>query len=231
MARQPLVHIVGIDCATREASTGVCLATWDGRHLTIAEACTCRPDRTAEDAARGWLADAPSGIVALDAPLGWPDPLTCALADHQAGGRLPFVADDLFARETDRAITRRHGRTPPHIDGNQVARTSLAALHLLSRLREDLGRPIPLAWASGAPDGLVAIEVFPAATARAHGQDGTLPSWVTPNPHPAMTRTMHARDAILSAVAAVDMLEGRAVPPRGAEQERLSRREGWIWAR
>ena len=44
-----------------------------------------------------------------------------------------------------------------------------AALNGLARIRTGRSLPIPLAWTSGPTSGVFAIEVYPAATLKAHG--------------------------------------------------------------
>jgi predicted nuclease with RNAse H fold len=239
MVNNPVGHsdtclIVGIDCATDPRKTGVARAEFAHGRVRILDAFTCSRKRLAVDVAAEWLIDRHSAIVALDAPLGWPTALGASLTQHVAGAPIIASADALFSRDTDRDIHRRLGKRPLEVGANLIARTAVAALGMLATLRERLGVDIPLGWTHGAPTGIVAIEVYPAATSRSHGIscDGSrlvgLPAWVTiPSEFAATFSSDHARDAVLCAIAGADFCAGRAKGPGDLD---CAQREGWIWA-
>jgi hypothetical protein len=192
-----------------------------------------------------WLGSAPDALLAIDAPLGWPAALGVNLAHHEAGVALSTRADLLFHRETDTEIERRLGKRPLEVGANLIARTAHAALAFLDELRRLTGMPIPLAWDQANEAGARTIEVYPAATLRAHGIptgeykgaseiDGrkgllarlgarvSLPSDVQ-----VLERSADALDAVVCLIAGADFLNGRAVPPNDLQS---AKKEGWIWA-
>ena len=89
------------------------------------------------------------------------------LQRHWAGTALGVDSNALFRRETDRFIRDKLGKQSFDVGADRIAWTAHSALTLLSALRERLHAPIPLAW-SPRICGLCAIEVYPAATLKAH---------------------------------------------------------------
>lgn len=151
----------------------------------------------------------------------------------------------LFRRETDRDVKRRLGKQSLDVGADRIARTAVSALRLLSRVRERLGAPIPLAW-SPQFAGLAAIEVYPAATLRAHGlsdraykaapETGAREKLIVELStratieagHKAMISNADALDAAICVLAGADFLRGLAQPPTDLK---LAQREGWIWVK
>ena len=239
------VTIVGIDCATTDAKVGVARGRWSGGKVEVREVALCGPDRPAASFVTGWLRDSDiPGLVAIDAPLGWPEPLARALSEHRAGDWIRTSPNEMFRRETDRFIQRTLGKTPLDVGADRIARTAHAALRLLGDIRTELGIAIPLAW-SRPPVGVAAIEVYPAATLLAHGFKASgykRPSQVAERREiiTALAGTLSmktevslletsadALDAVVCLLAAKDFLEGRAVGPT---DQPLAELEGWIWA-
>jgi Protein of unknown function (DUF429) len=202
---------------------------------------TALPSKVVAD----WLASATNSLLAIDAPLGWPVDLATSLLHHEAGGDLPTAADLLFHRQTDAEIERRLGKRPLEIGANLIARTAHAALSFLVEVRRLSRMPVPLAWSPSSSAGPRAIEVYPAATLRAHGIQageykrtseldgrrgllGRLGARVTlPENRQVLEDSADALDAVVCLIAGADFLEGRAVPPTDLVQ---ARKEGWIWA-
>ena len=240
----PPTTILGVDCATLAAKTGLARAVRaDGRwHLRDAQVGT----KSAPPAAvlAHWLAEDPGALLALDAPLGWPVDLGDALADHRAGDPIDALSERLFARATDHEVHARHGRMPLEVGAGWIARTARATLGLLDEVRQATGQPIPLAWSSD-PERAAAIEVYPAATLIAHGhalpgykvpgspaRAAVVRAWpgavVVPSSLDLVALNTDAFDAIVCVLAGADFLAGAA---RGPDDVALARREGWIWVR
>jgi hypothetical protein len=117
-------------------------------------------------------------------------------------------------------------------------------LQLLADLRERLGDPIPLAWSKVDLPPISAIEVYPAATLRSRGlpSEGykgkkgyeareqlleVLSHELTIDPDPSeILADDNIFDAVVCALAGIDFVMGRAVPPPDAE---IAEKEGWIW--
>jgi predicted RNase H-like nuclease len=222
--------IIGIDCATQENRVGLALASASGDNFQVDEVSDASKKNPSAATVKRWIggrgADGRQIILALDAPLGWPEPLALSLASHQAGKKLVSAPNDLFRRRTDHFIKQRTGQRPLEIGADLIARTAHAALRLLDGLRQDLGEPIPLAWERKIA-GISAIEVYPAATRRVHGVLDI--AWPPASEH--LQAKPDVRDAMICALAAHDFLTGRALRPQTGEDERLARKEGWIWVR
>lgn len=244
------LRLVGIDCATLAENTGFAVGALDrgsGRLYVTAAKCCAKGDELA-----ALIADAiGSGpaLLALDAPLGWPAPLGDTLSWHQAGAPFgsPVLPDDrMFSRATDLEVRERFGKRPLEVGADRIARTARAALRLLADVEVRRNAPVPLAWTPGTVEGVCAIEVYPAATLRAHAipSDGYRQQ---PKPRRAVLDALRTRmtlppslargpinphllDAVLCVLAAADFAAGHGRPPP-LDQTSLSRREGWIWVR
>ena len=238
--------VIGVDCATVAEKTGLALAEYEAGRLSVRDVVLGTRERPAATIISGWLQDAAEpALLALDAPLGWPEAMGRVLVGHAAGEPIEEASNEFFRRETDRHIQRTLHKTPLDVGADRIARTAHAALELLGSLRDKLALPIPLAW--GLPlVGVSAIEVYPAATLHAYGfrSSGYKRSENTAERRDLLVslaglldigadrklleRSADALDAVVCTLAAKDFLEGRAVPP---EDLALAQREGWIWVR
>jgi len=238
--------IIGVDCAVQVNRVGLALARRSTFGCRVVEAKVCRNATTPAEVIAEWIGDSARVLLALDAPLGWPAPLGDALSKHAAGVQITEPANILFRRNTDRFIARLTGKTPLDVGADRIARTAHSALFLLDDLRRRLGEPIPLAWAPPFKERVATIEVYPAATLLAYGAilrgykaDAGLAERQT------IFRMLEKRldcstlavqvcaradilDAVVCVLAAVDFLEGKAIPP---DQSQLALKEGWIWVR
>lgn len=193
------------------------------------------------------LRRAARALVAIDAPLGWPDGLRRLLDGHSAGSPPPGTMEKnhCFRRVTDVAIKDSTGKNPLEVGADRIARAAFEALRVLGELRELTGLTIPLVWS---PDfaGAGAIEVYPGATLAARD--------LSPGPyklreqsparlklagmletHDLISRLPTAAltdadvlDATLCLVAASDFLRGACPQPPTERIEQIER-EGWIW--
>ena len=240
------VRVVGIDCATDPKRVGYAFAVFSSERTVLDHVAVGSVKRSPLDAIADWMGDsADPALLALDAPLGWPVPLSEALRDHQAGLRLPGEANMLFRRYTDRVIRKRIGKQSLDVGADRIARTAHAALELLDGLRSRLRKPIPLAWC--VPTfGIHAIEVYPAATLAAHGIDARGYKATSGRKHretvlssigqriavrttiPDINRASDGLDAALCVLTAHDFLVGAAIPP---DSQAPHQTEGWIWVR
>lgn len=242
----PKINIVGIDCASDPRNVGLALGVFDGGRNAVERVVIGSAKRPPLDVVAGWVKER-SGemLVALDAPLGWPEPLARALQSHSAGESFDVEAHALFRRETDRYIRCVIGKQSLDVGADRIARTAFAALDLISRLRRRLNCHIPLAW-DPKFSGIQAIEVYPAATLIAHGIDPTgyksrngaserrrvldaIRTLVYIDTEvPRISNSSDGLDAIICVLAACDFLSGMALPP---EQDWPVEREGWVWFR
>lgn len=236
--------IIGVDCASDPKNVGIAFGTYaQGQtvveYVEMGSALSPPSNRIASR-----LVDESGPVlIALDAPLGWPEPLARELHHHMAGDPFCAGANALFRRETDRHIKKRLGKQSLDVGADRIARTAHAALALLAALRQELNVPISLAWTPSV-NGVQAIEVYPAATLLAHDirtKGYKAPSGHTQRLHildaintritvaahvPDLETRADALDAVCCLLAAHDFLSGRAVPP---EPNMPIHKEGWIW--
>lgn len=167
------------------------------------------------------------------------------LIEHMAGQRVAISKNELFRRMTDEYVRLNIGKNPLEVGADRIARAAHHALEILSRLREASGKAIPLAWSHDVT-GVVAIEVYPAATLVAHGYEfkgykasegglqvrgrlaKDLKSKVRGIRGSGAVASDHEFDACLCLLAARDFLENEADPPIDFQR---AKREGWIWVR
>lgn len=146
-------QIVGIDCAADPKDIGIAYAKMAGTRFTVERVrfgkggSQDNRSRRLRDLANDVVesvreADAPT-LLAIDAPLGWPTQMGCALATHRAGGQIEGTgrqapdAGSFFSRCTDRFVAEKTGKTPMEVGANLIARVSHTALGLLEMLRSD----------------------------------------------------------------------------------------------
>lgn len=244
------IRLIGIDCATLAQNTGFAVGSLDPvdpSRVRIHLARCCAPADVLAELAVEAIGEGPA-LLGLDAPLGWPAPMADTLSWHQAGAPFgsPVVSDDrMFSRVTDLDIRTRFKKRPLEVGADRIARTARAALRLLADIELRRNKPVPLGWKPGVPDGVQALEVYPAATlaARRVASKGyrqlpakrraVLKALAKVLVLPAgMDRVLaanpHALDAVLCVLACADYLRGEAVPP-SIEQASAAKREGWIW--
>lgn len=238
------LQIIGVDCATQDAKTGLALATFASDSLSLCDVCLCSQARPAAEVISGWIADAGAepSILALDAPLGWPVALR-SLGTHSAGAGMSHSADHMFRRTTDRSVQERFGQRPLDVGADRIARTAHAALTLLDRVRNATGRPIPLLWDFAQPFAVGAIEVYPAATLRERGirskgykkpgqlaERNEIIAALNHRMRLARISDLAAEadvlDAVICVLAAADYLKGHALGPPDLATAQI---EGWIW--
>lgn len=241
-------RIVGIDCATQDTKIGVSYGDFSDGHLAIVEAFACAKKKTAAEAISSWLRErSEPALLAIDAPLGWPQSLSRELVNHRAGEELRAEPNQMFRRATDRFIKQKTRKTPLDVGANRIARAAHAALGLLRDLRCELDDEIPLAWEWPPAPKVSVIEVYPPATLSAHG----LPSSRYKSPPYEVRRNEMVRklsdiayipfdvsrkllasgavlDAAVCLLAARDFLSGEAMPPADRAFAEI---EGWIWVR
>lgn len=243
------MNLIGWDCAVDAQKNGVAVGCIRDNRITV----DCVQARLSRPALVETLCDAVRGadrvLLAIDSPLGWPTPLGHTLARHVAGESVKEEADQLVRRETDRVIERVTGKRPLDVGADRIARTAIATLKRLTKVRERTHCALPLAWNPERVSEPCCIEVYPAATLKTRG-------WVSAgykngNPdHKArraailadlagtldfstkasetMLENADALDAVICLLAARDFLLGRVMPP---EDGKLARKEGWIWVR
>ncbi len=248
------VTLIGIDCATKPGDNGLARGHFDGQKAVIEEITRRRTQKEMEELVAGWIKDSSKPVLlALDAPLGWPQKFGRALVAHQAGQRIHKDANAIFRRVTDNCVQKNISKRPIDVGCNLIARTAVAALSFLKTLRKQTG-DIPLAWKIKPLARCAAIEVYPAATLKSRGwlplesykkngegqrvrenimdkikdimefRNGT---------ETIVTKDDHHLDAVLCVLAAADFVRGEVHKPEDEvhtpEDEEAVRKEGWIW--
>lgn len=239
------LRFIGIDVATQPRNVGLAVAQLTGGALRLEEVAALETWGSIDAHVSHRLDE--QTLIAIDAPLGWPEPLAMALCDHHAGNPLPATPNEIFRRQTDDVVARELGKRPLDVGADRIARTAHTALGLLSRLRQTTGLQIPLAEAPGPPLQASAIEVYPAGTLASRGLrssgykgagsdasharrsiiDAVRTEIVMPRPATtSMEASDHLLDAMLCCIAAKDFVQRNVMAP---SDDALARREGWIW--
>ena len=236
--------IIGVDCATNPKNVGLARGFWQKNRLRITDV-TNGQIHAPEEIISAWISESETCLLAMDAPLGWPQGFGHVLAGHKAGIPLQVEPDQFFRRETDRFVQRTFGKVPLDVGADRIARTALAALQLLDMLSEKRDVSIPLAW-DAIFSGIAAIEVYPAGTLKASQVQSSaykrpdqretrqgLLAWLAneaelPEDMSLPLEDADALDAMLCVLAGADFLAGRAYPPTDLA---LAQKEGWIWIR
>lgn len=254
--------IVGIDAAARPERTGVALATKDAEAVVVRRVYRGKRSEWSKFADTlveriVALSTARRVLFAIDAPLGWPVPLSCRLRHHTAGAPLDAdgnaaahaVADTMFSRETDRYIRRQTRLKPLDVGCNLIARVGVASVQLIHRLALRLQSPVPLVWSAAELKLYGVIEVYPAATLQQNGQEfpgykkganthmrRELLDWIRTRlkidsaaSDGCIEKSDHCLDALSCVIAATEFLDDQLqqVPQ---EHHDVARKEGWIWA-
>lgn len=238
-------QIIGVDCATQSGRVGLARGRVVSGGVLLENLAVGTAVPSIEDWLLSRIREADATLLALDAPLGWPDPLSAALPGHRAGAALDGRPNDLFRRETDRFVHRKIGKLPLDVGADRIARTAHWALSLLASLRQSLDLPIPLAWKPSIK-GVMAIEVYPAATLLSLGLSprgykgperivarrrllAALSEHMSLPTDPApMWHNDDILDAAIAVLAGADFLRSWCHQPPDLA---LAQKEGWIWVR
>ena len=253
--------VIGVDFSTTPTQTELARATvFDASEAVVHEVRTASRGRSRIEVVAAWVRKACAGmlaLIALDAPLGWPDAMRSdPFTSHSAGRPLQVCADPLFSRETDRQIRIRFDKRPLEVGANLIARTAHGALQFLREMNTEInGRaepPLPLACSPrDLQHGSRVIEVYPAATLKSYGiSTGSYKKRgeAGRSAHEAMIKALRTQgstfesdvkdiagndnkvDVAVCVLAGWDFLAGRAMAPDNTTRK-LAEREGWIWAR
>lgn len=224
---------------------GLARAVYDASAWRLDAVCTGGNSRSPAEIVSAWIADfKAASLLTLDAPLGWPAPLSRALSDHRAGRPLSEPSNRLFRRETDRVIRKVTGKQSLDVGADRIARTARWALGFLGRVEEEIGARVPLAWSRTDLQRVHAIEVYPAATLCAHGiairgyknldnvsARRAVVTWLggrldLGEHSPSLLEGADILDAAICVAAGLDFLDGNTIPPTNRQ---TAETEGWIW--
>lgn len=237
------MKLFGFDAASQHSKFGYATGDLESGVITIRSAGLISESGALATIARE-LIDCHQGLIAIDAPLGWPRSFGPALSQHVAGGLINVEKPTFFKRVTDQRIAERLKQHPLEVAADKIARASHSALEVLDDLRKRTRLGLDLVWDQTFV-GVGVIEVYPAATLRAHGlrcsryksvEDADHRREIArhlvrrvKNLHEFVDRQADVFDAALCLVAAHDFLQGVCAGPSAAERD-IARVEGWIWA-
>jgi predicted nuclease with RNAse H fold len=244
-----MATIIGIDCATEDKKIGLARGKLAEGRAEISEALSNFRAGEVLPTLRRWIDPNTPTLLAIDAPLGWPEEMGRALVSHKAGEPIAVEANQLFRRRTDIYIKEHLSQQPLDVGADRIARTAHRALRIIAELRAGLAQPVDLVWRPSL-HGVGVVEVYPAATlvsyripARCYKDDGEteartnivnrLGDHVGLNNEQlriACIADADVLDAVVCILAGVDFLRGQAEAPRGPDIE-AAYKEGWIWCR
>ena len=124
-----------ISGATDPKNVGLARGTWQKGNLQITDVTNGQLHVPVEIIGE-WISNSGNFLLAMDAPLGWPQDFGTVLANHSAGMPLQEKPNQFFRRETDRFVQRTLGKVPLDVGADRIARTALSALQLLGKLSE-----------------------------------------------------------------------------------------------
>jgi predicted RNase H-like nuclease len=240
LKKQPQTKIIGIDCATQPKKVGLALCRWTENRLMVDTLRTGADSRPLHQVISDWIPDE-GALLAMDAPLGWPQGLAPALVQHRAGQALATTPEKMFRRTTDDFVWEMTGKKPMEVGAERIARTAHAALRLLNEISILRGTTIPLCWTADtlSRGQVAAIEVYPAGLMAALGvkrpsREDKISALERLTDLGAMSIdesvTADMVDAVLCAVAGADFLQGKCYAP-SPKQLPVAKKEGWIWVR
>jgi hypothetical protein len=223
---------------------GLARGIFSGRGLVVDRLAKPVTGQTVGGIVSDWIDPNTTTLLAIDAPLGWPETLGRCLSKHVAGAAVAAGANHLFRRQTDKFIKSEVGKQPLDVGADRIARTAHAALGYLDEIEMKTGIPVPLAWSTPLITRLAAIEVYPGATLKLAGyrSDGykkkdnsaqrrEIISAISSEIQFGIdTMLMVGDDDILDAAVCVlaghHFLKGYCFSPVDSE---LAKKEGWIW--
>lgn len=255
------IFLIGVDCAAKPENMGLAWAEFDGKSGRLLDVKKGSKRLNPVSQLCEWISEDSPTLIALDAPLGWPEGFGNKLARHQAG--LPIkrtCLETFFNRETDRivhkCVNKCKGNKPFEVGADKIARASFVALEILGKVRQNQkskGQDISIAWTPEIQD-VQAIEVYPAATLKMYGYlhesykknsdkekqnrekildslSEHFPSGIKQCHRDCMIKKADALDAVVCILAAIDFLKGEARGPENDLERKRAEREGWIWFR
>ena len=93
------ICIIGVDCATDVKKVGLARGFLAGQDLTIDKLAKPKAGQSVSGIVREWLDPEVTTLLAIDAPLGWPEALGRQLNAHTAGESISEDPNVLFRRE------------------------------------------------------------------------------------------------------------------------------------
>ncbi len=245
------MQIIGIDCASKPEKTGVALGEYQNNTIFIHTVFMGNKKQSIADLLFPYLKTNENILLAIDAPLGWSEPMGRLLAKHQAGEPIEEEQDRFFRRITDTFIHQQTGKLPLEVGADRIARTAHSALKIIGELRTK-GFHFQMVWEANflekSKKTLGVIEVYPGATLKQYGfissaykgeSDGEKTKRLemianlethlpTITQFPDLQDNADMLDAAICLLCAKDFIEGKSMPPTDIT---LAKKEGWIWVK
>ncbi len=232
---------------------GIACGSFDGKRTKISIPNLDKSKSIAQTISE-WIFDDEKVLIAIDAPLGWPEKLGKTLIDHYAGKSLNIDdPNELFRRTTDKCVKQKIGKQPLDVGADRIARTAHIALKIIEELRKQKKlKEIPLAWKNELESRISLIEVYPGATLKAHGITSTnykekeqtelrkkIIKQILNSKSLEITcdlKNIEENDDLLDSVicvwAAHDFLIDDVIKPEDIKIDlEIARKEGWIWVK
>lgn len=240
------VKVIGMDCATDVKNVGLAMGVYSNSDIVLFETKFGSDGNSIAEIIKDWIRIDDKVILAIDAPLGWPEDLGNSLCYHIAGQTLSIDSNLLFRRETDRFIKKTLGKQPLDVGADRIARTAYAALKIIGELQIAINNKIEMAWNPEKINEFSVIEVYPAATLQCYGilnsgykekerkaerEDilnglGKVMEIQCDSKH--MILSADVLDSTVCLLAAKDFLNGDVYFPNDFEK---AKKEGWIWVK
>jgi predicted nuclease with RNAse H fold len=215
------MYSFGIDLASQPKATGGCLVEWRAGRAVAQPV----PGLLDDASLRDWAARA--DVVAVDAPLGWPDEFVAAVAAYHRGD--PWPASDLLSlryRLTDLTVASMTGVRPLSVSSDLIGVCAFRAARLRSMFPAVEVYPAGALRVWGLPaTGYKGLRGAPVRREIVDGLRRRCP-WLTFD-EVALIRRDHDLDALLCALVARAVATGRTHPPPEDAAE-VAAREGWI---
>ncbi len=243
---QDIIKIIGVDCATDARKVGLAMGVYYNRDISLLETKFGSNGNSIAEIIMDWIQLDDKVVLAIDAPLGWPEDLGDSLNHHLAGQTLYIDSNLLFRRETDRFIKEKLGKQPLDVGADRIARTAYAALKIIGELQLTMKNKIEMAWNPEKVNTISVIEVYPAATLQSYGiRSGRYKEKGQSDAREEILRDLakvmkiecdlqhmiQSADVLDSAVcllAAKDFLDGNVYFPSDFKK---AKKESWIWVK
>lgn len=240
------VKVIGMDCATEAKKVGLAMGAHRDRSISLLETKFGSDGYSISEIIKSWIQKDDKVILAIDAPLGWPEDLGNSLCHHLAGQALAVEPNLMFRRETDRFIKKTLGKQSLDVGADRIARTAYAALKILGELQLSIKNKIELAWNPEKLNQVSVIEVYPAATLQCYGiqsvgykakeqevqrediLNGLIKAMDIRCDSQQMRQSADVLDSAVCLLAAKNFLNGDVYFPRNLEK---AKKEGWIWVK
>ncbi|MBE36671.1 MAG: hypothetical protein CMI16_14130 [Opitutaceae bacterium] len=144
---------LGIDLASQLENTAVCAIEWTATEAIVRDIKLGCTDVYLDELI------AKAAAVGIDAPLGWPEAFTAAVADWSHLEWTKELRDQMRFRLTDFKVRELHGKWPLSVSSDLIALPAMRAMSLLQRHQ--------VTDRSGCSEPF--FEVYPAASLKAWG--------------------------------------------------------------